>query len=75
MNRNDTHAAYAIVTLGRPSAASDTRKRSFYRSAEAAIRDAKGLRGCSNVRVVGCASVAEAKGADISDALPVVWRR
>jgi len=40
MNRNDTHAAYAIVTLGRPSAASDTRKRSFYRSAESAIRDA-----------------------------------
>jgi len=75
MNRNATHAAYAIVTFGRINASGETRKRSFYRSLDSAIRDAKGLRGPSSIRVVGCTSVAEAKGADISDGLPVVWRR
>lgn len=69
------HAAYAIVTFGRINASSETTKRSFYRSLDSAIRDAKGLRGPSDVRVVGCASVAEAKAASVSDALFVVWRR
>jgi hypothetical protein len=64
--------AFAIVTFGSPTYG--TRK-GFYRSAEAAIRDARTLGGGSlqSVRVVACDSVAQARAADISDARPVVW--
>lgn len=63
---------FAIVTFGSP--AYGTRK-SFYWSQDAAIRDARTLGGGSvqMVRVVACETVAQAKSADISDRLPVVW--
>ena len=71
-----TAPAFAIVTMGRINAsASTTTRRSFYRSLDAAIRDARGLYGPSDVRVVECPSVAEAKAADISDSYPVRFTR
>jgi hypothetical protein len=65
---------YSIVAFGRPGYGV---RRTHYRSATAAVRDAQGLGGgsLSDVRVVGCASRAAALGADIASGLPVVWRR
>lgn len=65
---------YAIVTFGSPSYGD---RKSFYRSQEAAIRDARTLGGGSlqTVRVVSCETAAKAKAADISEAHPVVWTR
>jgi hypothetical protein len=65
-------AHYQIVTFGSPSYG---RRRSFYRSAESAIRDARTLGGGSlqTVRVVECSSKADALDADISDSRPVLW--
>ena len=52
-------------------------RRSFYRSFDNAVRDARTLSGGSltSVRVVGCSSRADAIDADISDDRPVLWSR
>lgn len=65
---------YSVVTFGSPTLG---RIRSFYRSKTSAIKDAKELRGgtCTNVRVLECSSLKQAKEADISDPYPVMWRR
>ena len=65
---------YQIVTFGSPTYG---QRRSFYRNADNAIRDARTLGGGSlqTVRVVECSSRADALDADISEARPVLWSR
>ena len=65
---------YQIVTFGSPTYG---QRRSFYRNADNAIRDARTLGGGSlqTVRVVECSSRADALDADISDSRPVLWSR
>ena len=65
---------YQIVTFGSPTYGE---WRSYYRSVDRAISDAKTLGGGSltNVRVVGCQTRKEALNADIAGPHPVVWTR
>jgi len=65
---------FQIVTFGTPIWGT---RRSFYRSFENAVRDARTLSGGSltSVRVVGCSSRADALDADISDDRRVLWSR
>lgn len=65
---------FQIVTFGTPIWGS---RRSFYRSLDSAVRDARTLSGGSltSVRVVKCSSQADALDADISDDRPVIWSR
>ncbi|MBD3262527.1 MAG: hypothetical protein GF334_12815 [Candidatus Altiarchaeales archaeon] len=64
---------YAIVTFGSPT---QGRVRSFYRSQDSAVKDAREVQGgsCTNVRVLLCSSQKQAREADISDPYPVVWQ-
>lgn len=64
---------YTIATFGCPTFG---RIRNFYRSREAAVKDAIEVGGgsCTNIRVLECPTAAEAKSADISDSrYNVVW--
>lgn len=75
MMRTSDYPYYAIVTFGGPAYG---RIRSYYRSLDRAIADARELGGGSlqTVRVVGCETATEAKDADISDSGPeIVWQR
>ena len=65
---------FQIVTFGTPIWGT---RRSYYRSFENAVRDARTLSGGSltSVRVVGCSSRADAIDADISDDRRVLWSR
>ena len=65
---------FQIVTFGTPIWGT---RRSYYRSFENAVRDARTLSGGSltSVRVVGCSSRADALDADISDDRRVLWSR
>lgn len=55
---------YSVVWFGRNSGEPSN---SYYRSLSAAAKAAQGVRA-SNVRIVGCQTITEAKKADISDA-------
>ncbi len=63
---------YSIVYAG----TARTAPKSYYRSLASAKRDADAIAAegrATNVRVVECATVADAKSADIGDTYPVVY--
>jgi len=71
MTTTTSYPYYSIVTFGSPSYGDC---RSYYRSLDAARRDAKTLGGGSmtNARIVGCETRAAAIAADISTARNVI---
>jgi hypothetical protein len=74
MSSKEIASYFQIVTFGSPTYGT---RRSYYRNADNAVRDAQTLGGGSmtTVRVVECSSRADALDACISESRPVVWGR